>query len=117
MARGGSGNVVPSIVGAEHIGPEATGDNIEAKRVAVYQWNGTSWVRTPYGGSAALATRIDEASATVTYIGKAATGSTADEAVWQIQKIDESSGTIITWADGDANFNNVWDDRASITYS
>lgn len=39
MARGGTGNVVPSVVGAEHIGPEATGDNIEAKRVATYVWN------------------------------------------------------------------------------
>ena len=45
MARGGTGNVVPSVVGAEHIGPEATGDNIEAKRVANYFWNGTEWSR------------------------------------------------------------------------
>ena len=49
MARGGTGNVVPSIVGAEHIGPEATGDNIEAKRVANYVWNGSTWERQGNG--------------------------------------------------------------------
>lgn len=27
----------------EHIGPGLTGDNIDAKRVASYVWNGTSW--------------------------------------------------------------------------
>lgn len=43
------GNVVPSITQAEHIGPEATGDNIEAKRVAGYGWTGTAWQRTAAG--------------------------------------------------------------------
>ena len=43
-----SGNVVPTIVKAEHIGPEDTGDNIEAKRVAGYGF-GTdgNWKRNP----------------------------------------------------------------------
>lgn len=43
MARGG--NTVPSITNAEHIGPDDTGDNIEAKRVANYVWNGNDWER------------------------------------------------------------------------
>jgi len=34
---------------AEHIGPTDTGDNIEAKRVAGYKWNGTSWERDAVG--------------------------------------------------------------------
>lgn len=34
-----------SISQAEHISPEKTGDNIQAKRVAGYVWNGTSWER------------------------------------------------------------------------
>ncbi len=38
-------NIVPSITEAEHIGPQATGDNIEAKRTAGYHWNGTNWER------------------------------------------------------------------------
>jgi hypothetical protein len=39
------GNTVPRITKAEHIGPADTGDNIEAKRVAPYQWNGSTWQR------------------------------------------------------------------------
>lgn len=45
MAR--SGNKQPAIDQAEHIGPEDTGDNIEAKRVVPYGFNGTSWDRVP----------------------------------------------------------------------
>ena len=40
-----SGNQQPSIDSSEHIGPSSTGDNIDAKRVASYGWNGTSWER------------------------------------------------------------------------
>lgn len=62
---------------------------------------------------------IDEASSSVTYIGKSRTlGVDEGSAVWQIQKI-ELSGTVtkILWADGDGEFDNVWSDRASLTYS
>lgn len=46
MAKIG-GNKVPEITGAEHISPEATGDNISAKRVANYVWNdgNSAWER------------------------------------------------------------------------
>lgn len=42
----GSGNVVPSLTAAEHIGTN-TGDNIEAKRAANYIWdtNSSTWIR------------------------------------------------------------------------
>lgn len=43
MSQGG--NVVPSITKAEHVGPDDTGDNIEAKRVVNYAWNGSAWER------------------------------------------------------------------------
>jgi hypothetical protein len=61
---------------------------------------------------------IDEVSAAVTYIGKAAAGSATSSAVWQIAKLG-TSGTVTlkTTADGDFLFNNVWDNRASLTYS
>lgn len=39
------GNSVPRITKAEHIGPDDTGDNIEAKRVATYGWDGSNWQR------------------------------------------------------------------------
>jgi len=60
---------------------------------------------------------IDEPVAGTTYIGKAATGSNSNAAVWQIKKLTES-GTItsIQFADGLSSFTNIWDARASLTY-
>lgn len=43
------GNTVPRIEKAEHIGPNDTGDNIEAKRVVPYAWNGATWDRAAAG--------------------------------------------------------------------
>lgn len=63
-----------------------------------------------------LAVRVDEPSATLMYVGKAQPGTLTSAAGWQIQKLDTSIGTTIEWADGNANFDNVWDDRASLTY-
>lgn len=34
-----------SLTAAEHIGPTETGDNIDAKRVAAYYWDGSNWQR------------------------------------------------------------------------
>lgn len=64
------------------------------------------------------AQRIDESSATVTYVGLAAAGSGNASAVWKIKKI-EVSGTVttISWADGNTNYDNVWNNRASLSYS
>jgi len=64
----------------------------------------------------ALATRLDDSNDPVLYVGKAAVG--ADEAsdVWQIAKLDTSSGLIKTWA-GSAGFTQVWDNRAGLVYN
>ena len=62
-------------------------------------------------------TRIDEATSTVTYIGKATPGTATSVSLWQIQKIDTTTGTVITWADGNGDFDNIWDNRATLTYS
>jgi len=97
---------------AEHIGPTDTGDNIEAKRVAGYVWNGSTWERDS-GANPNYATRIDDQSP-ILYIGKAPVGSSESAEVWQISKWDTSTLTQ-TWA-GSANFNQVWDDRGSLTY-
>lgn len=74
---------------------------------------------TPVGTtSGALAVQLDEASSSVTYVGGAAPGSATSSAAWQIKKITTTGADIaITWADGDAEFDNVWDDRATLTYS
>ncbi len=59
---------------------------------------------------------VEEASATVTYVGTAYQGTATSAAKWLIQKIDTTSGTIITWA-GKAQFDQEWDNRASLSYS
>jgi len=95
-------------------------DENNAKKVNMYTWDGSSWVRSSSSGAAYLIRLDDTTTTNVTYVGKAVlTGSAiaTSSAVWQIQKIDETTGMIITWADGDASFNNIWDNRASLTYA
>ncbi len=61
---------------------------------------------------------LDEPTAGVMYIGKAATGSLTSDAVWQVKKLTESgTETSILFADGSNTFTNIWDARASLTYS
>jgi hypothetical protein len=64
-------------------------------------------------------TRIDVASSTVTYIGKASIGSSESAAVWKIQKLvsDVNGGLSILFVDGRSDSDSVWADRASYTYS
>lgn len=61
---------------------------------------------------------LDEASSTVLYVGQAVLGSATSAAFWRMRRIT-TSGTVTTvaYADGNANFDNVWDNRASLSYS
>jgi hypothetical protein len=56
-------------------------------------------------------------SSPYTYIGKAVTGSDEGDAVWQIFRMDETSGLKIEWADGNSNFDNIWSNYAGLSYS
>jgi len=55
------------------------------------------------------------------YIGEATPGTATSAASWRIQRVNTSDGTdsdiAIEWADGNANFDNVWDDHLTLTYS
>lgn len=97
-----AGNIQPSLDLDEHqhLGPEGE-DGPGARRT--YE--------------ADFAVRLDDSTTNITYIGTAPTATATSDNKWQIKKLDETSGLIITWADGDTKFNNVWDDRASLTYS
>ncbi len=68
---------------------------------------------TPY------ATRVDSSTTPgVLYVGTAATGASESDPVWRIKSVDTSSGVTVTWADGNSEFDNVWDDRATgVAYS
>ena len=53
----------------------------------------------------------------VDYVGEAAVGTVTSAAAWRIKKVDSTSGIIIQWADGNSNFDNVWNNYAGLTYS
>lgn len=67
------------------------------------------------------ATRYDQDAAvpTLAYFGKAGVGASESAAVWQIKKIVYGTdGDInVYWADGDAAFDNVWSNRAALSYT
>lgn len=53
---------------------------------------------------------------TAVYLGEATPGASQASAIWRVMKFDSSTGSI-KWADGNDNFDNVWDDYASLTYN
>ena len=53
----------------------------------------------------------------IDYVGEAAVGTATSSALWRAKKVDSTSGVIITWADGNANFDNVATDLTALTYS
>lgn len=68
------------------------------------------------GGSTNYATEIRTVGA-LTYIGNAAIGAATSSAVWQIKRLDTTSGLTKKWADGNENFDNIFDNYASLSYS
>lgn len=64
--------------------------------------------------------RLDyDGSGNVVYIGTAFPAQVSSEAVWQIRKLSyDGSGNVLSilYADGNKNFDNVWDARAGLTY-
>jgi len=53
------------------------------------------------------------------YQGKAAIGSASSTASWQIKKLAWTGGQMssMKWADGNDDFDNIWDNRAGLSYS
>lgn len=108
----------------------------QAKGVAIYgtpdgnnvyrlKVNSDGSINTSGGaGASNYAVAVDDyTTANVIYVGKAAIGSVSTDAVWQIKKVDATSGAIINWADGNDSFDNVWGSSftsgevSSLTYS
>ena len=55
-----------------------------------------------------------------TYVGEAVPGTTKGQSIWRIKRIYEfgADGDLdILWANGTANFDKTWNDRATYTYS
>lgn len=64
--------------------------------------------------------KIDIYSDTTTYVGEAkiGAGSSGASAIWKIKRIF-TNGTVTTvaYADGNTRYDNIWDNRTTITYS
>jgi hypothetical protein len=65
------------------------------------------------------AKQTDFVTDSLIYRGEAAVGSLTSAAAWRIRKLvlGIDGDVSETWADGDANFDNIWDDRISLSYS
>jgi len=61
--------------------------------------------------------RIDESNPNVIYKGWALPDSNTNEEKWAIQKISRIDNVIIyEWADGNDNYDNIWDNRYELPY-
>ena len=61
----------------------------------------------------------DSTDSSITYVGKAFVASDGDKSrpIWQILKITETgTSTSVTYADGDVKFDNIWNDRETLSY-
>lgn len=65
------------------------------------------------------AKRVDFISDTEFYKGEATVGEITSAASWRIQKtvLGNDGDVTVTWADGNSNFDNIWDNRLSLPYS
>ena len=60
---------------------------------------------------------VDAYSTSETFVGKSLPGAQKSDNVWQVFKV-YTSGTVtqVLFADGNKNYDNVWDNRLSLTY-
>lgn len=85
----------------------------------VLMWNGVFWGNSQVAGASSdYKQYVDVVSDSITYIGLAEAGSSVSSAVWKIKKLITTGQDLeIIWADGNTNFDNVWNDRESLIYS
>jgi hypothetical protein len=60
--------------------------------------------------------RTDSTDPLYFYVGTALPGSLTADAVWRILRVTAADFTVL-YADGDTNFDNVWDSHAALSYS
>lgn len=67
-------------------------------------------------GNKSIQVRTKSTDSKVVYVGFAAMGSATSDAVWQIMQVDTNTGVSVKYADGNDHFNNIFDNRESLTY-
>lgn len=108
-------------IGLANLGDLANVRSTAAATDQILAWSGSQWQPANLEDIAMkqYTLLLDEVSATVSYVGEAVPGALQADPVWRIKKLDESGAPelVITWADGTSDFDKVWDDRATYTYS
>ncbi len=62
--------------------------------------------------------KFDGDSATVQYIGESSFGTATSSPTWRISRLSYvGSSFTLEYADSNDNFDNIWDNRASLSYS
>jgi len=113
--------ITANISGAQEVLISSTDDSIRigntAGTTAEVKSDGLDNALVVLQSSKNYALRLDDTSTpSITYVGKAVPGTSTASPLWQIRKIDQTSGMIITWAGSSDSFNNVWDDRLTLIY-
>jgi len=123
---GVSGDTKP-VLTLEDVGDEF----FETNTSELWVWYGDSWkipttvteVEIPpieLGTAVGQATRVDfTTNDTIIYRAEAEAGTVDAGSVWRIRRLTIASDNDVTeeWANGDASFDKVWDNRVSYTYS
>jgi hypothetical protein len=77
-------------------------------------WDGANWVTN----LTQLTKEVDFVGTTTIYIGEAQPGTATSAASWRISRtVFTGDDSTKLFADGNSNFDNIWDNRASLSYS
>lgn len=98
---------------SQHIDNQSFNDTYQVAQTLPLEYDPSGAVRLKVTED--LTTRW-EVSGSYIYLGEAAVDSATSDAVWRVQRIDTSTGQIL-FADGDPSFDNIYDNRASLSYS
>jgi len=102
----------PDMIGSGHNSPEAWMMWEQLGHVGNTQ-DGEAYQRTQKANETV---RVDDAG-TYVYVGYAIVGSTTSSAVWKIKRIKTTNVVEVLYAGGNAFYDNVWDDRATLQYA
>lgn len=105
--------------------PRATpySDSNDVPTFVELESDGSIPVTVVAGGSGSVANannifmREDSGDSNIIYVGEAANGTATSAAEWKVTKLDTTYVLDVTYADGNLSYDNIWDNRESLSYS
>ena len=87
----------------------------------VLQWDGSKWVPADVSELPQYIKEVDfDLGNNYIYVGEAVPGTATSAASWRVTRtefVGSDEDVVKLFADGNANFDNIWDNRASLRYS